>query len=81
MTRLTQRMQSAAEAKDYETAALFRDQIKLLRQLQQKQHVMGDVGDMDVVASAIAKTSAVAAISVFFIRGGRLIGNKTPYWQ
>jgi excinuclease ABC subunit C len=71
---LARRMEAAAVALNFEEAAVYRDQIVELRQIQQRQHVEGESGDLDVVA-AIARGGA-ACVQVFMFRGGRLLGNK-----
>ena len=71
---LVLRMEAAAAALDFEQAALCRDQIVDLRQVQQRQHVEGESGDLDVVAGAVR--CGVACVQVFMFRGGRLLGNK-----
>ena len=71
---LAQRMEAAAAALKFEEAAVYRDQIAELRQIQQRQHVEGESGDLDVVA-AVARGGA-ACVQVFVFRGGRLLGNK-----
>ena len=69
-----QRMEAAAAALHFEEAAVYRDQIAELRQIQQRQHVEGESGDLDVVAG-VAHGGA-ACVQVFVFRGGRLLGNK-----
>lgn len=75
--RLLERMESAAEQLDFESAAKYRDQISALRQIQEKQHVMGESGHLDIVACAI--DAGQACVQVFFVRHGRNLGNK-PYF-
>ncbi len=71
---LARRMEAAAAALNFEEAAVYRDQIIELRQIQQRQHVEGESGDLDVVAG-VARGGA-ACVQVFVFRGGRLLGNK-----
>ncbi len=71
---LARRMEAAAAALKFEEAAILRDQIVELRQIQQRQHVEGESGDLDVVAG-VARGGA-ACVQVFVFRGGRLLGNK-----
>ncbi len=70
---LVRRMQQAAAAQDYELAAIFRDQIASLRHVQEKQYISKEHGDMDIIACATDKGSA--CVQVFFVRGGRNLGN------
>ncbi len=71
---LVLRMEAAVAALDFEQAALCRDQIVDLRQVQQRQHVEGESGDLDVVAGAVR--CGAACVQVFMFRGGRLLGNQ-----
>ncbi|MGB6976290.1 MAG: excinuclease ABC subunit UvrC [Gammaproteobacteria bacterium] len=71
---LGKKMEQAATALNFEEAAHYRDQIIQLRRLQEQQHVMGGVRDVDAIA--IAQKDQEICIEVFFIRAGRLIGNK-----
>jgi excinuclease ABC subunit C len=74
---LVQRMETAAAALRFEEAALCRDQIAELRQVQQRQHVEGESGDLDVVACAAR--GGVACVQVFVFRDGRLLGNQALF--
>lgn len=74
---LVGRMEAAAQALDFEAAARYRDQIATLRRIQERQYVSGEGGDADVIAS-VAR-NGVSCVEVFFLRGGRLLGNKTFY--
>jgi excinuclease ABC subunit C len=71
---LVQRMEAAAATLDFETAAAHRDQIAELRQIQQRQHVEGERGDLDVIACATQGGQACVQVLVF--REGRLLGNR-----
>ncbi|MDZ7620983.1 MAG: excinuclease ABC subunit UvrC [Candidatus Competibacteraceae bacterium] len=74
---LARRMEAAAAALRFEEAALHRDQIAELRQIQQRQHVEGESGDLDVVACAAR--GGVACVQVFVFRDGRLLGNQALF--
>lgn len=68
-------MDSAVRKLEYEKAAELRDQISALRHVSQKQSVVGEKGDIDIVA--MYYEANIAVIDVFFIRSGRLLGNKS----
>ncbi len=72
---LVRRMEAAAERLAYEEAARYRDQIQRLRQVQDRQYITGERGDLDVMACEVQ--GGVAVVEVFFVRGGRNLGNKT----
>ncbi len=71
---LARKMEGAAQALAFERAAHYRDQIANLRRIQERQYITGDGGHLDVVAGALE--GGAACIQVFFIRGGRNLGNK-----
>ena len=71
------KMEQASANLNFERAAQYRDQISHLRKIQEQQYVVGDQGDIDVIA-AVANPSGVCVL-VMFIRGGRLLGNKTYF--
>jgi excinuclease ABC subunit C len=70
-------MEHASGELEFEQAARYRDQIVRLRKVQKKQYVSGERGDLDIVATATS--AGVAVIQLFFIRGGRNLGNKVFY--
>ncbi len=69
------KMTACAEAQEYEKAARIRDQIAHLRKVQESQYVHGSGGDVDVFA--LAAQSGVFCIQGLFIRGGRMLGQRT----
>jgi excinuclease ABC subunit C len=74
--RLTDRMHAAAAARDYEQAAMFRDQVRALSRVQARQYVESSRGvDADVVACA-AQHGAVC-VNLAMIRGGRHVGDRS----
>ena len=78
---LVGRMEAASRKQNYEAAAEYRNQIASLHRLQEKQYVSNEKGDLDIIACAA--DSGCACVQVFFIRGGRNLGNtvyfpKTP---
>jgi excinuclease ABC subunit C len=68
-------MEQASDKQDFETAALFRDRIAMLKRIQEKQYITGKGGDADVMA--IAATQEAACIVVTWIRGGQNLGSKS----
>ena len=74
---LVKQMESAAQALEFERAARIRDQINNLKRVQLEQNVTGTDGDFDVVAAAVK--SGVGCVQVFFVRHGRMLGNKAYF--
>ena len=71
------RMETAAKALQFEQAARFRDQIASLRRMQETQSVSSEGGDRDVIA--VVSEGGTACVQVFFIRGGRNLGDKSYF--
>ncbi|MCG7963015.1 MAG: excinuclease ABC subunit UvrC, partial [Candidatus Thiodiazotropha taylori] len=74
---LVKQMEAASQKLEFELAARYRDQIKSLQRIQERQYVSGESGDLDIVA--IVKRGNSACIQVFYIRSGRNLGNKSFY--
>ena len=70
-----QRMEESAADLDFERAAKYRDQIAHLRRVQEQQYVHAAEGDVDVFA--VAESTGVICVQGLFVRGGRMIGNRT----
>jgi excinuclease ABC subunit C len=68
-------MRSAAGEQEYERAARLRDDIRALQRALEKQSVvLGDTTDCDVIA--LADDQLEAAVQVFYVRGGRIRGQR-----
>jgi excinuclease ABC subunit C len=77
LTRLINRMELASRALEFEAAALYRDQISTLKQMQAHQFVAGRQADIDFVA--LAQQRNLSAIQVVSIRGGRNLGQRSYF--
>lgn len=74
--RLGDAMTKAAEAMDYEQAAVLRDRLKSLTFIQGSQSVHADgLGDADVFA--LAAKGGQLCVAGFFIRGGQNWGHRS----
>jgi len=73
---LTERMEAAAVAQRYETAAGLRDQIRALARVQARQYVESERGvEADVVACAAG--DGAVCVNLVMIRGGRHVGDRS----
>ena len=70
-------MEKAAKKRNYEKAALFRDQISTLKAITERQHVSAEKGDIDIIACATE--GGQACIQVFYIRNGLNLGNRSYF--
>jgi len=74
--RLGRDMDAAASRLDYERAAVLRDQLAALTDIQSRQVVSrAQGGDTDVIA--VAEEGGEFCIALMFIRGGQLLGSST----
>jgi len=71
---LGERMEAASERLAFEEAAHYRDRIQALQVVQERQYIIGEKGDLDVVACV--SDGVTACVTVFFFRQGRNLGNK-----
>ncbi|HIS62851.1 MAG TPA: excinuclease ABC subunit UvrC [Candidatus Scybalomonas excrementigallinarum] len=72
---LTKAMMEASEKMEFERAGEYRDLLKSIQAISEKQKVnSSEMEDRDVVA--IAKAMEEAVVSVFFIRNGKLLGRE-----
>ncbi len=75
LRRLEREMTAAADAQEYERAARLRDDVGALRRAIEKQAVvLPDGTDADVIA--FAEDALEAAVQVFYVRGGRVRGQR-----
>jgi len=73
--RLEAEMREAAAGEEFERAARLRDDVKALQRALEKQAVvLGDGTDCDVIA--LAEDQLEAAVQIFYIRGGRIRGQR-----
>ncbi|EUJ10988.1 Excinuclease ABC subunit C [Methylophilaceae bacterium 11] len=76
MDVLGDKMNTAAANQEYEAAAVFRDRMQALRQVQAKQFVSDfTVSDADVIACQALEGQH--CINLVMIRGGRHLGDKS----
>ncbi|MBW8483211.1 excinuclease ABC subunit UvrC [Actinomadura parmotrematis] len=73
--RLEREMREAAASEEYERAARLRDDVRALQRALEKQAVvLPDSTDCDIVA--LAEDELEAAVQVFYVRGGRIRGQR-----
>jgi len=77
LTRLISRMEQASRALEFEAAALYRDQIGTLKQMQAQQFVSGRQADIDFVA--LAQEQGQSCVQVVSVRGGRNLGQRSHF--
>ncbi len=74
-TKLGTQMEAAAQALDFESAAIMRDRLRALTFIQGSQAIHAEgVGNADIFA--MAAKAGVIGIQAFFIRGGQNWGHR-----
>ena len=71
------RMVAAAEAMEYEQAAVFRDQLSALAKVRAQQAMSlegGSIGDVDVIA--VVQAGGMSAVCLAMVRNGQHLGDR-----
>lgn len=76
---ITSKMEQASEDLEFELAAKYRDDLLSIQKVQEKQRMVTQRGDMDVLGMAI--DGPMDCIQLFFIRSGRLLGRENYFVQ
>lgn len=79
LKEITEKMEEAAEELRFEDAARYRDQLTSIEKIQEKQRMVTQRGDLDVLG--IAVDGQLACVQLLFIRGGRLLGRENYFVQ
>jgi excinuclease ABC subunit C len=77
---LERRMNEAADEMLYETAAVYRDWISMVRDTSEKQKMILE-GQDDCDLFGYHQEGSQLALQVFAMRGGRLVGRREFYWE
>ena len=76
--RLTKAMEAASARLAFEQAAVYRDQIQSLRQVQEKQYVSSSKGeDIDIIVAL--RESGQLCVNLAMVRGGRHLGDRPQF--
>jgi excinuclease ABC subunit C len=77
---LEQRMAAASEKELYEQAAAYRDLLRTLEDIEERQRIAAAQGDDTDVLAYHAEPPLVAA-DLFHLRGGRVVDRREFYWE
>jgi len=77
---LEERMTSAAEKELFEQAAAYRDLLRTLEDIEERQRIAATQGDDTDVLAYYAEPPLVAA-DLFHLRGGRVVDRREFYWE
>jgi excinuclease ABC subunit C len=80
MKSLESRMLEASGSERYEQAAAYRDLLRTLAEIEERQKIVAAEGnDIDVLAWHAEPP--LAAVNLFHIRGGRVVDRRDFYWE
>ena len=77
---LEERMATAAEKELFEQAAVYRDLLKTLEDIEERQRIASAQGDDTDVLGYYSEPPLVAA-NLFHLRGGRVVDRREFYWE
>src|ERR1700746_3855067 len=77
---LEERMTAAAEKELFEQAAAYRDLLRTLEDIEERQRIAAAQGDDTDVLAYHAEPPLVAA-NLFHLRGGRVVDRREFYWE
>ncbi len=80
MKSIEQRMMAAAEQERFEEAASYRDLLRTMEDIEERQRIASAQGDDTDVVGYYAEPPLVAA-NVFHLRGGRIVDRREFYWE
>ena len=80
MKSLEARMGDASEKELYEQAAAYRDLLRTLEDIEERQRIAAAQGDDTDVLAFYAEPPQVAA-NLFHLRGGRVVDRREFYWE
>src|SRR5437868_1954065 len=80
MNSLEERMTAAAEKELFEQAAAYRDLLRTLEDIEERQRIAATQGDDTDVFAYYAEPPLVAA-NLFHLRGGRVVDRREFYWE
>jgi excinuclease ABC subunit C len=77
---LEERMTAAAEKELFEQAAAYRDLLRTLEDIEERQRIAAAQGDDTDVLAFYAEAPLVAA-NLFHLRGGRVVDRREFFWE
>jgi excinuclease ABC subunit C len=77
---LEERMERASDQQRYEEAASYRDLLRTLEEISERQKIAAASGDDTDVLAWYAEPPQVAA-NLFHLRGGRVVDRRDFYWE
>jgi excinuclease ABC subunit C len=80
MESLETRMMEASEGERFEQAASYRDLLRTLSEIEERQKIAAAQGD-DIDVLAWHAEPPLVAVNLFHLRGGRVVDRRDFYWE
>jgi excinuclease ABC subunit C len=80
MKSLESRMQEASDTERFEQAAAYRDLLRTLSEIEERQKIAAAEGD-DIDVLAWHAEPPLVAVNLFHLRGGRVVDRRDFYWE
>jgi excinuclease ABC subunit C len=80
MRSLKERMSAASEKELYEQAASYRDLMRTVEDIEERQRIAATQGDDTDILAYYTEPPLVAA-NLFHLRGGRIVDRREFYWE
>ena len=77
---LHQRMAEASSQQQYEDAARYRDQARVVEQIRERQKMAASRGE-DVDIFGFHQEGPLVAVNLFHLRGGRVVDRREFFWE
>ena len=77
---LKERMQRASDEQHYEEAGSYRDLLRTIEEMEERQKIAAAAGDDTDVLAWYAEPPQVA-VNLFHLRGGRVVDRRDFYWE
>jgi excinuclease ABC subunit C len=77
---LKERMQRASDEQHYEEAGSYRDLLRTIEEMEERQKIAAAEGDDTDVLAWYAEPPQVA-VNLFHLRGGRVVDRRDFYWE
>jgi excinuclease ABC subunit C len=80
ITSLESRMMEASDRERFEQAAAYRDLLRTLSEIEERQKIAAAEGD-DIDVLAWHAEPPLVAVNLFHLRGGRVVDRRDFYWE
>jgi excinuclease ABC subunit C len=80
MQSLESRMMEASDTERFEQAAAYRDLLRTLSEIEERQKIAAAQGD-DIDVLAWHAEPPLVAVNLFHLRGGRVVDRRDFYWE